>query len=331
MTTRRTSILAGLLLASLFCRADAADSNPLTSAEYRAELDRLLSTTQQLTSSSPEIPETLRHVPQSWHVHADQQEFEISTEGLQRDVRRYEQDKSASNAIAIRRRLESLRRDMDGFEKPPADISASRTELNSILAQPEFVGRGPKWKWLAWIDQKLGDFRDKIRDWLFNVVQSILRILGRLFGWTSIPTVGKAVVYGLSGVALAALLYIAYRNIFRGQKLDEVVPKNLPVSAKQWSIWLAEARAAAAKGDWRDAIHLAYWAGISFLERQGFWKPDRARTPREYLRLLSGESEQRQTLVALTRIFELAWYAKRDASEQTFSQTLEQLEKLGCR
>ena len=60
------------------------------------------------------------------------------------------------------------------------------------------------------------------------------------------------------------------------------------------------------------------------------WKPDRARTPREYLRLL-GANEYRETLTALTRIFELAWYAKRDASEKTFSETLQELEKLGCR
>jgi hypothetical protein len=46
---------------------------------------------------------------------------------------------------------------------------------------------------------------------------------------------------------------------------------------------------------------------------------------------LSSASEQRETLVALTRIFELTWYAKRDASERTFSETLVELEKLGCR
>jgi hypothetical protein len=93
---------------------------------------------------------------------------------------------------------------------------------------------------------------------------------------------------------------------------------------------MAEARAAAAKGEWRDAIHLAYWAGISFLERQGHWKPDRARTPREYLRLLSSASEHRDTLTGLTRIFEVTWYAKRGANEAAFSQTLAALEKLGC-
>lgn len=328
MIKRPTYILGCFLLASLFCLAEATGGNALTPAEYRAQLDSLLVATQQLNSSSSATPESLRHLPQSWRVHMDQQDFEILSEGLRRDVSRYDDDKSATNAVAIRRRLESLRRGIDGFEKPPLDVSASRSALNSILAQPEFAGRGPQWKWLNKILQEI---QSRLKNWLGDVFEGIFRILRRLLGFTFIPTVGKVFVYGLSGLALAALLYFVYRNIFRGQNLDEVIPKNLPVSAKEWSIWLTEARAAAAKGEWRDAIHLAYWAGISFLERQGFWKPDRARTPREYLRLLSGESGHRDTLKALTRIFELAWYAKRDATEQAFSQTLEQLEKLGCR
>jgi hypothetical protein len=143
--------------------------------------------------------------------------------------------------------------------------------------------------------------------------------------------VGKYFVYVLIGVAGLALLYLVYRSIFQNPELEEVIPRDLPVSAKEWTIWLAEARAAASRGDWRDAIHLAYWAGISFLEREGFWKPDRARTPREYLRLISGQGQQRDTLVSLTHIFELAWYAKREVNEETFSETLAELEKLGCR
>jgi len=331
MRQSRIYILSSILLVSALSRADTTPGGALTPDQYRTELDRLQSATQQLDSSGTSTPESLQHLPQSWHVHVGEQDFDILTEGLQRDVRRYEKDKTAENALAIRQRLQSLRRDIDGFEKPPADVSASHTELNSILSQPEFAGRGPKWKLWEAINRKLHEYQIKIRDWLFDVVQGILRILGRLFGWTSIPTVGRAFIYVLMGLALAALLYIAYRTIFRGQTLDEVVPRDLPVSAKEWAVWLAEARAAAAKGQWRDAIHLAYWASISFLERQGFWKPDKARTPREYLRLLSGQSEQRNVLVDLTRIFELAWYAKRDASESTFAQTLEQLEKLGCR
>lgn len=325
----RTYILAGLLLGSVCCLADSTPKQALSTAEYRAELDGLLAATQQLDRSGAEMPKTLEQLPQSWPVHTEQRNFDISTEGLQRDVRRYDAKKDIATALAIRTRLESLRREIDGFEKAPNDTTQKRAALESILSRPEFGAGGPRW--FQWIDKKLEALQKAIRDWLFEVVTRFFRFLRRLFGWTSLPTVGKWFVYGLMGAAGLALLYLVYRSIFQNPEFEEVVPRNLAVSAKEWTIWLSEARAAAAKGDWRDAVHLAYWAGISFLEREGFWKPDRARTPREYLRLISAQSEQRETLTALTRIFELAWYAKRDASEQTFSQTLEQLEKLGCR
>jgi len=269
----------------------------------------------QLDSSAKPIPEPLHAVPYHWQVRADQTEFDISTEGLQSDVRRYESEKNVANAAAIRTRLRSLRAQIDGYEKPPADISGSRAELNSILARREFRDvAGPS---------ALDRFKQRLMEFL-------IRILQHFFRSTTIPTIGRAFVYGLMGVAILLLLYAAYRTFWRDQELVEVVPTDLPVSAKAWTLWLAEARAAAGKGEWRDAIHLAYWAGISFLEQQGFWKPDRARTPREYLRLFSGSDEKRQTLTVLTRIFELAWYARRDASEGAFSETLAQLEKLGC-
>lgn len=326
MTTKRICFLICLLIVSAVCRADSTGVAVLTPAEYRAQLTDMLSATLPLDSSVSAIPPAFHRLPVTWHVHSDQRDFDISTEGLQRDIRRYEKDRTADNALAVRARLLSLRREMDGYEKPPADVSANRTKLNSILAQPEFASRNPGW--LDRIDKRIEAFLVKLRG---AVISFLLRILRRLFGWSAIPTVSKFVVYALIGAALLALIYIVYRTIWRDQDDTEIVPRDLPVSAKEWAIWLAEARAAAAKGEWRDAIHLAYWAGISFLERQGFWKPDRARTPREYLRLLSASSEHRATLAALTRIFELAWYAKRDASEVTFSQTLAELEKLGCR
>ena len=315
MTTRRTFILAFLVIASALSWADSTSPGSLTPSEYRAELDRLLVAAGQLDSSAKPIPEPLHAVPYHWQVRADQTEFDISTEGLQSDVRRYESEKNVANAAAIRTRLRSLRAQIDGYEKPPADISGSRAELNSILARREFRDvAGPS---------ALDRFKQRLMEFL-------IRILQHFFRSTTIPTIGRAFVYGLMGVAILLLLYAAYRTFWRDQELVEVVPTDLPVSAKAWTLWLAEARAAAGKGEWRDAIHLAYWAGISFLEQQGFWKPDRARTPREYLRLFSGSDEKRQTLTVLTRIFELAWYARRDASEGAFSETLAQLEKLGC-
>jgi len=320
MTARQISIaawaLGGLLTACAVCRADSPGSGPLTTTEYRAELDRLSSATQQFDSSGSATPEELHEVPQSWHVRTEQGEFEISAEGLRRDVRRYESEKNVTTATAVRARIESLRRDLDGYEKPAPDVSAERADLNAILARREFGAvQGP-------------GRLDRLKQQLLSY---LLHLLERVFRSSAIPTIGKFFVYGLIGLAVLAVGYFVYRSIVRGTGFEPVAPKDLPVSAKEWTVWLKEARSAASHGQWRDAIHLAYWAGISFLERQGTWKPDRARTPREYLRLLGSASEHRDTLTTLTHIFELAWYAKRDASERTFSQTLATLEKLGCR
>ena len=313
MTAARTC-----LLVCLFARLAWAGSGEsvMSTADYRATLYQLSSATQQLDSSGNPTPKTLRNLPQGWHVRTEHGDFEISAEGLRRDVRRYDANKNVTTATAIRTRIQSLSDALDGFEKPPADVSAQRADLNSILSRPEFRDvHGPSWL-------------DRFKEWVLSLV---LRALRRLFNTAAIPAVGKVFVYGIMAVAILALAYLVYRNIVWGTDFAAITPTDLAVSAKEWALWLAEARAAAAKGEWRSGIHLAYWAGISFLERQGFWKPDRARTPREYLRLLPSPNQHREALTALTRIFELAWYAKRDANERTFSETIAELEKLGCR
>lgn len=325
MTARRTCILAGLLIASLFCRADTGQSDELTVAEYRAELDQLLTATQQLDSSGAPVPPTLKDLPQSWRVRTENQSseqtileprhFEVPTESLRRDVRRFEQERSITNATAIRSRIQTLRNDLDGFEVTPPDVSSQRARLTALLARSEFRDvHGPT-------------FTDRLKQ---KLVAMILRALEFLFRSSTIPTVSKFFVYGLIGLAVLALGFVAYRQIWLASEKESFVPTDIPVSAKSWALWLAEAQAAAQLHNWREAIHLAYWAGISFLERQGTWRPDRARTPREYLKLLSNASEHRETLRELTQIFELTWYAKRRADAGVFAQTLKALERLGC-
>jgi hypothetical protein len=127
------------------------------------------------------------------------------------------------------------------------------------------------------------------------------------------------------------LAYFIFRTIRQNNRLERIMPEVLPVSAKRWRVWMREAREAAAKGQWRDAVHLGYWAGISFLEENGMWRPDGARTPREYLKLLPADSHHRSTLKELTRRLEVTWYGKEAAGPQTFSETVANLEELGCR
>ena len=108
-------------------------------------------------------------------------------------------------------------------------------------------------------------------------------------------------------------------------------PASGAASARDWQLWLEDARKAAAQGAWRDGIHFLYWASISRLESGGLWPADRARTPREYLALLSGKNAQRADLAALTRSFERTWYAGRPAAEADFHQAEQVAAQLGAR
>jgi len=321
MTARRTHIFVGLMIvwlmsASIFCRADSGPGDDLTVAEYRAQLDQLLASAQQLNSSERGVPPVLRDLPQNWRVRTEEQEFTISAEGLRQDVHNFEQKGDYSAAIAIQSRIQSLRQDLDSFEESPRDVSSSREHLNALLARPEFQDvHGPT-------------LLDRLAQKLLDIV---LGWLGLLFRSSAVPTISKFLVYALIGFAVLALGWLAYRQIKSAGEKENVVPTDLPVSAKSWALWLAEAQAAAKQHNWREAIRLAYWAGISFLEHQGAWRPDRARTPREYLRLLSNSSEHRETLAALTQIFELSWYARRRADAGVFEQAIQALERLGCR
>ena len=85
----------------------------------------------------------------------------------------------------------------------------------------------------------------------------------------------------------------------------------------------------AAIGLWREAIHFVYWASIARLESKRIWPADRARTPREYLRLMAGSDPRKQSLTALTRSFERTWYGGRAAESFDFKAALELAAALG--
>src|SRR3569833_2828660 len=89
-------------------------------------------------------------------------------------------------------------------------------------------------------------------------------------------------------------------------------------SARDWQLWMEDARRAAAAGSWREAIHFVYWAAISRLESRRLWPADRARTPREYLALVAQEDPRKSGLSQLTNTFERYWYGGRPAEESDY-------------
>jgi hypothetical protein len=77
-------------------------------------------------------------------------------------------------------------------------------------------------------------------------------------------------------------------------------------------------------------VHCAYWAAVVHLETLGVLKRDRARTPRESLRLLDRHPNEQNLLREFTRRFELIWYGYRPASASDWSEARSHLEKMGC-
>ncbi len=168
---------------------------------------------------------------------------------------------------------------------------------------------------------------DRLRQ---RVLVWLSRVLGGVVERAAIPTIGRVVVYTMITAAVLFLLFVVFRALTRDEAPDAF--GHIPLASPQveWPQWLAAAQDAAARGNWRDAIHGAYWTAVAFLERRDAWRVDRARTPREYLRLLPSASEDHGALADLTRRFELVWYGNSAADSDMFADALASLKRLGC-
>jgi hypothetical protein len=295
-------------------QATQSPTRTLTLSEYVAELDRLASVDKQLAHPE-DVPKLLDSIPSVWQIQTPRETFYVSSTWLLRELNEWQRKPDREIQERIFSRLQILRSEAVAFGKPVTDVSQKRALLNGILAGREFQDiHGP-----TWLDQ----LKQRILELLVN-------LLGRVFQSSSIPTIGNAIIYGLIALAILAVAYWMYRTIRSNTGVETILPHSSPISSKGWKLWMNDARLAADRGNWRDAIHLGYWCGISFLEAQGLWRPDTARTPREYLRLMPTASEHCETLSSLTRTFELVWYGTQEADANAFVETLAQLEKLGC-
>ena len=156
---------------------------------------------------------------------------------------------------------------------------------------------------------------EKFGNWLNHLFQSAANFKARS-AW-----IGRALVWGFILAVCVALVFSLLRlerrwRVHLAPEGDRPAP-DAP-SARDWQLWLEDARSAAASGLWREAIHFVYWAAISRLESRRLWPADRARTPREYLALVAPEDPRKHGLSQLTNSFERFWYGGRDAAESDY-------------
>jgi hypothetical protein len=192
-----------------------------------------------------------------------------------------------------------------------------RKSLDAILAQKEYKG----------VTEVSAS--DRFWEWLDNLLDNLKARLDAL--GARAPWIGD-LLYGLLIAAICTVLVWLFVRLERNARVrlipDIETSPDAP-SAREWQLWLKEAQAAAAGGQWRDAIHSVYWASIARLESGRLWPADRARTPREYLVLLRGSDPRKPKLTALTRSFERTWYGGREAAAADFNAAIALAAELG--
>ena len=313
---------SAMLLALLVCfcvRPARAESISVT--EYRRQLHDIAEKVDALKADPAQAGKLVSEIPDRVSVTTSSGEVSVNYKNLKDDLAAFShanETKREALLAGIQKYVQALNAAAETYEKPGADAAVARSKLNEILSRHEFNKvKGPTAK-----DALLA----RIYRWLSRLLNKLSLRGGSSFDWMQL------FIYLLVGAAASLLAIWTVRRLRRPQEelpQREIIP--FSPSARGWRTWLAEARALAQKQDWRNAIHLAYWAGISYLEERGAWKPNRARTPREYLRLVGTRASQYPVLAALTRKLEVVWYGYGDAAESDFQETLGQLEKLGCR
>ncbi len=282
----------------------------LTTKQYVEELDRWQKSLEAPENSpggeSPEVQE-------EWIIDSERGEYHVATDFL-RDVETPEDRKRALE------HLRDLRAGVDaGFS--PASAKSPRDTASAILSRREYRSVHVPGKKESWIDQ---------------IAQAIVHAIGKLFGKAVenavvVRNIVTVLTWGLLLGAAAFLFYWIFQTLqalttpkigLEGGRSGEFV------SSKAAESWLEEARAAGEKGQYRLAVCLAYWGGIAGLERAGAWRPDRARTPREYLRQ-AANAPFISTLRLLTRDFERVWYANQVATQADLDAALLRVKELG--
>lgn len=313
---RRCGLLCCAIATLVFGLTAWAQESELSLTQYIDELQHLQGALAATQLSSADLDTVVDGLPSAWTVRSDSQTFLVSAAELKQDLQEHQRNSKETTSLGDARLLvATLLADAKGMDLKGVDAQAERQQLDQILARQEFYSALHE----SWWER----LKREAKSLAFRLLQSML-------GSSAFPVVSRAVVWVVAGLAFALLAWWAVRNYLKSEEFAHFSGAIDAVSARPWHDWQAEAKAAAEEGRWRDAIHLSYWSAISFLEGQGLWRPDRARTPREYLRLLPREDIHRDSLFELTQEFEKTWYGSEAATMSEFLAVNTILGRLGC-
>jgi hypothetical protein len=208
-------------------------------------------------------------------------------------------------------------RDLAQISEPP--LIQAHAKLDEILKRREFRS--------VHVASAEEDLWDRLLDWLWKLADKLFDRVGshpdatRVFLWGVVIALGIVflgwLIYSIANVPFSTLS-------FRRKQLP--APEEEP--AGTWNEWVQQASAAAACGDYREAVRIIYGAAVRRIAESGAWQVDPARTHREYVRLLPPDSVQSPRFLAITSCFELVWYGSAEASATDYEAVLAELESL---
>ena len=305
----------------------AGQQNSLSSASYTpASLAKELHRVKRTLEESGDI-QALAALPPAWQVGTPDGSFSISSEPLRVLLARQADPKEralndAKGAVWLDHLAEYLQ---ESGTTSAGSRPQEHTELTRILARPEFAGNAPPTRWEV--------LQQRIVTWIRDM-------LDRIFSYAAQHPSGSKILFwvvvtGAVGIIGAWLLRLwTHAN----QTLSLTAPEQAG-RVRTWEEWLRASRAAADRGDQREAIRMAYWAGVVRLQEVRALPLNTSQTPRENLRLLSepkpgaapASPAFQESLSGLTSGLERFWYARRLAGPENFRESLRHLEALGCK
>jgi hypothetical protein len=297
-------------------------------ASFAAELQRIGNAIKEEKANAASMAALRVSLPSQWELTTAARGYSLSAEPLRALLRDAEKEKKpesmAAKATAAADWALDLANQVNAYaEAQTHSAPSARAALDRILSKREFAGvQGPT---------RLDLLRQRVARWIGNLLDRFFRQVGRY-------PMGAKILFWLIVVAIVVWLALTlFRYWTRRAALEELQAPDSVAFTRTWQEWIRTAREAAQRGDFREAVHSTYWAGICYLEDSGVVRKDRTCTPREYMRLVSHATQlaasgrtTRESLSALTVVLEQVWYGRRPASNQDFASAMRNVEALGC-
>ena len=297
-------------------------------SSFAAELQRIGNAIKKEKATSAEMAALRGSLPSHWELTTAERSYSLSAEPLRALLRDAEKEKKPESMAAKATEAADWAVDLANQVNAYAGAqtrgeSSARPTLERILSRREFGSVHGPTRWDL--------FRQRINRWIADLLLSFFRQVGRY------PMGAKVLFWSIIFAVVVWLAVVLFRYWTRREALEELPTPDSVAFVRTWQEWMRTAREAAMCGDFREAVHSTYWAGICYLEDSGVVGKDRTRTPREYMRSVSNATQlaptgrkTREALSALTKALEQVWYGRRPASNQDFADAMQSVEALGC-